>query len=128
MDTDIRFFIWNSIAFCKIVQNWYFPKSQAVEKGVSYGNFGISEILAEVPVSIRLFGSKFSNHTVVRFATELKIRGADCDDTSSTKTYPVSRCLKCLNVVVEYRKFGSPNSHFIWLKDPIFDLDLAHKP
>ena len=56
---------------------------------MAYEDGGVSAILADVPTTIRLFGWGFTNRTEVRFATEMKSYEEDCDDTSSTRAYPV---------------------------------------
>ncbi|ODN06181.1 Metal transporter CNNM2 [Orchesella cincta] len=62
----------------------------AVDKGVSYEQNGVSTILADNAVPIRLFGQHFTNQTVVRFVRDVKSRGADCDDMDATDAHPVS--------------------------------------
>jgi len=65
-------------------------RAQEVDKGVAYQSNGVSVILSDVPTTIRLFGHKFSNHTIVRFVAEAQRRLDDCDDTPSTRTFLVS--------------------------------------
>jgi hypothetical protein len=59
-------------------------------KPVTYDN-GVSSILAESASVIRLFGDRFTKHTIIRFVTEIRARGEDCDDLGSTKSFPVSK-------------------------------------
>lgn len=61
------------------------------KKGVSYENKGVSVILADSGALVRLFGERFTRHTIIRFVTEMGARGSDCDDLTSTKSFPVSR-------------------------------------
>lgn len=61
-----------------------------VSKGVSYEHNGVSVLLAEASAVIRLFGDRFTKDTVIRFVTEDGIRGTDCDDLTSTKSFAVS--------------------------------------
>ncbi|CAL8077505.1 unnamed protein product [Orchesella dallaii] len=63
---------------------------EAVDKGVSYELNGISSILKDSAVPIRLFGQHFTNQTIVRFVRDVKSRGADCDDMDATEAHPVS--------------------------------------
>ena len=95
-----------------------------MEKGVTYEDGGVSAILADVPTTIRLFGWGFSNRTEVRFATELKSYEEDCDDTSSTRAYPVESHFS----VKSYRRFFfDKNNSFIVIVIGLnrFELDEA---
>jgi len=56
---------------------------------VSYELNGVSTILGDNSVPIRLFGQHFTNQTVVRFVKDVKSRGADCDDMEATEAHPV---------------------------------------
>jgi len=74
-------------------------------KPVSYDN-GVSSILANSEVTIRLFGERFTQHTIIRFVTERLPRGSDCDDISSTKGFFV--CLKtCIYIYTRYSSISS---------------------
>lgn len=62
---------------------------KAVDKGVNYEQNGVSAILADNTVPIRLFGQHFTNQTIVRFVRDVKSRGTECDETDATEAYAV---------------------------------------
>lgn len=62
---------------------------QTVDKGVNYEQNGVSAILADSIVPIRLFGQHFTNQTMVMFVNDVKSRGAECEDTEASVPYVV---------------------------------------
>lgn len=56
-------------------------------KPVNYDEKGISVILADSGAVIRLFGDRFTKHTIIRFVTEMRTRGEDCGMFSFFKKF-----------------------------------------
>jgi len=67
---------------------------KAVDKGVNYEQNGVSAILADNTVPVRLFGQHFTNQTIVRFVRDVRSRGADCEETDATEAYAVIKTNK----------------------------------
>ncbi|CAG7717904.1 unnamed protein product [Allacma fusca] len=62
---------------------------EEAKKAVTYENKGVSVILADSVAVLRLFGDRFTRHTIVRFVTEMGSRGSDCDDVTSTRSFSI---------------------------------------
>lgn len=55
-------------------------------KSVSFDGY-VSVILADVSIQVRFFGDQFTANTIIKFVTEPKPRGGDCDNVPSTKSF-----------------------------------------
>ncbi|XP_035702383.1 metal transporter CNNM4 isoform X2 [Folsomia candida] len=76
-------------------------------KPVTYDN-GASVILADKPALIRFFGAGFTKNTIIRFVTEMRPKGSDCDDLPSTKSFGLTE--------------SSENSAYAYIQLPPFDV------